>query len=608
MIYRDLKKEVWVSVIACILLSCFLIGWYGFLNQYVCIFYREQSQLFLYDGDYFLQYLRMPGGFTGYIASFLIQFFRFRWAGALIYLCFFFGFYVVTKAIYKRFSVFIQSFFVPFIPGLLFLPASTNMLFDPADELGVIVALCGFIALTKLTKNKYYFLLIPLLVIALYVFVGGNIFLTLALFTLNTLSRRPTKPLSRQAAKPISAKSSNLLDKLPTKNLKYLITCLLSLLIPLIIWYFFYIISFEDACVALTPFRYPGNTLLDARSIAWLSVLILPVVGMILRKFKTGKKWSFILNGCLALIVLTLIVKQFKSDSENNVKMGFDAEYHRWEDIIVTGKKTSINHLSCYYINIALQQTGQMAEKMFCYNQIGTQGLFPPLKDHFSCFARSEVFYQLGWINPAQHSVYESLSGYTFIKEPNIRNVKRLYDCAIIQQNDVLAKKYKKMMNRSLFYRNFDNKLPSPLFATTNMLIHNIPDALETLMEDNSTNQAVFEYLMAWYLLEREFEKAKNTFDRYFTSFSYAHIPTHYAEFLLLYKRLNKLDDSFYEQYPISRELQERFEIMDILVQSRIDITIQKTLEDSFKHTYWYYVRFPFVQVQKTVKDEKNIY
>jgi len=587
-LYRFLKKDIRFTVTCC-LLSCFVIGWYGLLYPYICLFYREQSQLFLFDGDYFLQYLHMPGGLTAYCASFLIQFFRFQWAGTLIYLFLFLCFFAVTKATWKKFSILNHSFFMAFIPGLLYLPASIRMIFDPADELGVILALFGFIVLTKLKENKYYFILIPLSVTALFIVVGGNVLLSAALFTLYTLYKRPIA------------------------NLKFGVTGLLSLLVPVVVWHFFYFVSFKSACFSLTPYRYPDTLLLDARSIALLSVLILPLIGLMLKKIRIGKKSTCYLDIGLAALLLSLIVKQNNPDFENTVKMGFYAENHRWSDILHTRKKTSLSPHSCYYTNLALQQTGQMAEKMFHYDQIGVSGLFIDMKDHFSCYARSELFYQWGWINPAQHSVYESMSGYTFIKEANIRNMKRLYDCAVIQKNSVLAMKYGKILSRSLFYRNYAKSRESitdypPALRMKNSLIRNMPVVLETLMEDNNTNQAVFEYLMAWYLLERNYEQAKKCFDRYSRRISYPTIPTHYAEFLLLYKRINQLDDSFFEQYPISRELRERFEMMDTLVQAKMDETIWKTLESRYKHTYWFYVRFPLVRVQTTPKDEKYIY
>jgi len=625
-IYRFLKKNI-PATVACILLSGFVVLWYGFLNPYICLFYREQSQLFLFDSDYFLQYLRMPGGLTAYLASFLIQFFRFRWLGTLIYLCFFWCFYVVSKTTWKKFAVFNRSFFMAFIPGLLFLPTSINMLFDPADELSVLLALFGFIMLTKLPENKYYFFLIPLSVTVFFILIGGNVLLSLALFVFYSFKGGKGEKGGKGG-----------------KGEKYVAIGLLSLLVPVVVWYFFYLVSFKTACFSLTPFRYPDSALFDARSIAWLSVIVLPFIGLPLKNIRLGEKWIFILNTGLAVILLSLIVKQQKPDFENIVKMGFDAGNHRWEDIIETRKKTSVSHLSCYYTNLALQQTGQMAEKMFHYDQIGVSGLFVDLKDHFSCYAGSELFYQWGWINPAQHLVYESMSGYTFIKEANVRNMKRLYDCAFIQQNSSLAKKYGKVLSKSLFYRDYAKRGEEVALTMKNSLIRNMPEALESVLEDimpvvpqtvpadnamlealetvlenmpealertleeNNTLQAVFEYLMAWYLLERDYEQAKKCFDRYFHYFSYPQIPAHYAEFLLLYKRINQLDDSFYEQYPISRDLRERFDMMDTLVQANMDDMIRKTLEDGFKHTYWFYVKFPLVQVQTTSKDEKYIY
>ena len=581
--FFDVKIQ---AAVACFLLSGFVIGWYGLLNHYTCIFYREQSQLFLFDCDYFLSYLRMPGGLTDYAASFLIQFFYYRLSGVLVYLCLFLCFYVVTKAMFKQFSLFSQSFFVAFIPGLLFLPVSANMLFDLSDELSLILALCGFLALTKLTKNKYYYLLIPLSVTVLYILTGGNVLLSLALYALSLLSRQPAK------------------------HFKYVAVSLLSLAIPVVIWYFFYIVSFKTACFSLTPFRYSNASLLNARCIAWFSVLFLPVAGMFLKKIKVGKIGVSIANIGLAALILVPIVKQYNPDFENILKIGLDAEHQQWEEVIHTAQKLPASPQNCYYTNLALQRTGQLAEKMFYYDQIGTSGLFLDLKDYFSYYANSELFYQLGWINPAQHSTYESMSGYTFIKEPNIRSLKRLYDCSVIHQNTTLSTKYGNILSRSLFYRDYarqNTDYPAAL-KMRNQLMLNIPDVLETLLEDNSTNRALFEYLMAWYMLERNYDQAKKTFDRYFPSFSYPHIPTHYAEFLLLYKRLKNLDDRFYEQYPISRELREQFDRMDSLIQKYIDKSTQKVLEDNFKHTYWFYVRFPLVQVQTTPNDEKHIY
>ena len=536
--------------------------------------------MFLFSRDYFLHYLSFPGGITAYTASFFIQFFYYRRLGVIIYLGIFFIFYAVLKQVFKKLSLFENSFFIAFIPGLLFLPASACMLFDIADELSVIIALSGFIILTKLPQNRFYHLLIPLTVTALFVVTGGNILLSLTLFILYFLHRK--------------------------------FVVVISLLIPVILWYFFYMVSFKDACLSLTPFRYPDVRLFDFRILAWLSVGVIPAFGILLKHIRIRENWVFPCNIGLAAVILWIIIKQYHPDTENIVKMGFYAENHQWEDIIDTHKKTSVSPLNCFYTNFALQKTGQLAEKMFHYDQIGLPGLFIDSEDHFSCYAKSEWFYQMGLLNAARHFAFESMMGYSNIKEPNIRNMKRLLDCAVIRQDSALAEKYEKILNKTLFYRN-DTKRQNatsyypPEIIMKNVFIRDMPVVLEAILEDNGKNQAVFEYLMAYYLLERDYEQAKNCYDRYFSNFSYPHIPAHYAEFLALYKRLNHLDDSFYKQYPVTVDIRERFEMMDILVSAQMSKQIKKALEDGFKDTYWFYVRFPLVNAQ-TVKNEKKIY
>ena len=573
-------------IVACVLLSGFVVWWYLYLNRFLCLYYREQSQMFLFSWDYFLQYLGQPGGLTAYIASFLTQFFCFPVVGTFIYLLIFLGLYKMFRLVMDKFSLFENSFIVAFIPALLFLPASIHFQFDIAGELAVIFALSGFLLLTMFLRSRFYYLLIPLAISVFYVFVGGNVLLILILFALYSFYKQQKE------------------------YCKHLLTIVMSLLIPVTLWRLFYLISFNDACFALTPFRYQDTQWSDFRVIAWLSVAVVPIIGMLLKNVKAGRKWILSYNIGFGLIVLIMILKVHNPNTGNIVKMGYDAGNGNWENILALSKKATVSPFNCFYTNLALQKTGQLSEKMFHYDQIGASGLIIDMEDNFSCQAKSELFYRLGLINFAQYYTFESMIGYTTVKEPNIRNLKRLMECAVMKQDRKLAMKYEKILDKTLFYRNEAIKqdaCPIPV-KMKNMLTRDIPAILASIMDDNPKNQAVFEYLMAYYMLERDFGKAKNCFDRYFSNLSYPNIPTHYAELLLLYKRLNQLDDHFYEQYPISRNIRERFDMMDVLVSSQMNKKIKKTLEDGFMDTYWFYVRFPLVNIKTTPKDEKNIY
>lgn len=576
-----------MPLVACFLLSGFVVWWYLFLNRHLCLFYREQSQMFLFSREYFWQYLEQPGGITAYAASFLTQFFYYPVAGAGIYLLIFLGLYRIFKQVLNEFSLFGRSFIATLIPGMLFLPASINLQFDLADELSVIFALSGFILLTKMIRNRFYYVFVPLAISVFYILVGGNVALILILFIFYPFVKQ-----QKDAWKQIPA-------------------AILSLSIPAALWYFFYLTSFKDTCTALTPFRYPDAHWADGRMIAWLSIIVVPVAGMLLKNVKAGRKWMLSCNIGLILILPVTVLKLYSPDTGNIVKMGYDAENGNWESMIHTGKETSVGPLNCFYTNLALQETGQLAEKMFCYDQIGTPGLILDMQDNFSCQAKSELFYRLGLVNEAQHYAYESMVGYASVKEPNVRNLKRLLECAVIRQDSALSAKYEKILDKTLFYKDYAKRRGAkypPAIVMKDMFIRDMSVALASILEDNPGNQAVFEYLMAYYLLEREYEKAKSCYDRYFPNFSYPRIPVHYAEFLMLYKRINKLDDSFYALYPVSRDIRERFEMMDILVSSEMDRQIQKALEEGYKDTYWFYVRFPLVSVQTVKQDEKNIY
>ncbi|MCL1821997.1 MAG: DUF6057 family protein, partial [Prolixibacteraceae bacterium] len=312
-----------------------------------------------------------------------------------------------------------------------------------------------------------------------------------------------------------------------------------------------------------------------------------------------------------AIFILTIVALKNDPILERNIKMGFDAENGRWQAVIEAHRKIPLSPLNCFYTNMALLKTGQMPEKMFYYDQIGTSGLFLTQEDNFSCYAQSELFWQLGLINEAQHYAYESMIGYSSEQEPNIRNMKRLLNCAMVRQDSALTAKYGKILDKTLFYRNYarknENQKYPEAIVMKDMLIRNISDVLAAILESDSGNRVIFEYLMAWHMLELDYQKAKNCFDRYYSNFSYPHIPTHYAEFLALYKRLNNLDDDFYEQYPVSRYIRERFDMMDILISTEIDEQIQKALENGFKNTYWFYVRFPLIGVSEKQEYKSKI-
>jgi hypothetical protein len=563
---------------------CFVMYWYLFLNRYQTLFFREQAQLFQFSWAYFMQYLSLPAGITGYAASFLIQFFHYPAVGACIYFAIFFALYKTFQTVLRKYSLFENSQFIPALPSLLFLPVSAHIQFDPAWQLSLIPALAGFTLLTAVAEKKFYYLYIPALVALLYLFAGSNIIITTVLFVFYSLTRREKK------WKP----------------------CLLSvaatILVSLFFLHFVYLTSFREACFRYTPFREgKPQGLFVFHAVSWLSVLLIPPVGMLFRKIRIragGYKYLFMDAG-LFVIAAGVILKHYNPNMENVLKMIYYAENRQWEKILDVSVKMPAGPFSCFYANMALQKKGELGERMFHYSQIGLPGLFISSEDMISCCLMSDLYYQMGVFNESRRYAFESMVSFSGVKEISLLSMKRLVSCAILQKNAPLVSKYGGILARTLFYRDYvhehkDDRAEEHLSGTGNAVNVFGKSLLVSILENNPRHKMAFEYLMAYYMLDGDYESAKNCFDTWYSNFDYTHIPTHYAELLILYNHISRSpDEAFFEKYPVPEEMRESFGRMNMLLATKRNSDIIHMLENQFKHTYWYYIQFPLVSNQK---------
>jgi hypothetical protein len=567
---------------------CLVMYWYLFMNRYQTLFFQEQAQLFQFSETYLLQYLHQPAGITGYLTSFLIQFFRYPLAGACIYAVLFFSLYRLFQTVLKQFALFENSLFIPAVPSLLLLPVSAHLQFDVACQLSLVPALAGFAALTVAVKKKFYYLYIPALTVLIYLFSGGNVFLSTLLFVFYALTGKEKK-----------WKAS-------------LLSIVVSILVPLFFLRFVYPVPLREACLRYTPFAVvQPHVLFHFHIASWLSILLIPFAGMLFRKIRLRVRNYIYLSVdvVLSVIVAAIILKNYNPNMENVLKMIYCAEDGQWEKILDGRAKMPAGPFSCFYTNLALQKKGELGDKMFHYDQIGVSGLFLDGEDLISCYLMSDLFYQMGVINEARHYAHESMISFSGIREINLLNMKRFVACAIVQKDMRLVAKYRSILDKTLFYGNYiqnhigsmPEEQPSETGDAVNVFGKTL---LVSLLENNPRHQMAFEYLMAYHLLEADYEAAKTCFDTYYSNFNYASIPVHYAEFLILYKHVNYLNDDFFEKYPVPKLLRENFEIMDTLLLAKMN-TID-IVEKQFKDTYWYYIRFPMIAGEKKQKKTKD--
>jgi hypothetical protein len=566
------------------LLLIFVFCWYFFLHRYT-ILIQEQSQMFLYTRSYLLHYLHQPGGIAVWAGAFLTQFFIYPPAGACIYSLVFFALCFEYRKALVRLSVFEKSQSVPYIPALLFLPVVAGAQFDAGTELPVVAALAFFRLLTAVAKYRYAPAMIFGTVILCYILTAGNVALTVVLFLIFCLQHRPKTYLLQIAAA--------------------LAACLSA---PLAFSYIIYPVSSDHAYFLYTPLDRLHTGISVFRDVSWLSVIVLPFAGLIARKINAGRKTVCIADAAIIAAILSIIIITRRPVTECIMEIVYKSEKGKWTEVLSASKKTDTGPFQCFYLNLALQQAGSLPDSMFHYRQIGVSGLFLDMQDYFYCYAAGELYCRLGLINEIRRCSYESMVSRNYYREYDVRNVKRLFECAVAGNDSVLAEKYRYLLNRTLFYK---NALPSGGISASfadNVLTENKADVLESILRKNPLHRPAFEYLMAYCMLERDTQKAKECFDAYYAGLKYPSLPVHYAELLVLYKHVNKLDESFLHTYRIPDAVRERFDMIDVLLpHMSTDEKIYQTVERQFKDTYWFYVLFPLVDISHTNENEKKI-
>jgi hypothetical protein len=550
---------------------------------------QEQAQMFLYTHSYLMKYLHQPGGIAVWAGTFLTQFFLYPLSGACIYALVFFVFCNEYRKVLIRLSVFEKSLSVPYIPALLLLSAIYCVQFDIGVELSIIVALVFFRFLTFISKRKYAPAFIFCTIILCYIVAAGNVILTVALFLIFCLKDRP-KACLLQMATSIAAWLSA----------------------PLIFSYMIYPVSIDLAYLISTPVDSMNTDVSTFRDISWCSIVILPLAGLTVRKIKIGIKTIRFTDAAVVTAILFSIIIARRPNIENIMHMVYESGKGNWTELLSVSKKTATGPFRCFYLNLALQQTGSLPDSMFHYDQIGVSGLLIDMQDYFYCYVAGDLFYRLGLLNEIRRCSFESLVCRNFYREYDIRNVKRLFECAVAANDSLLAEKYRYLMSKTLFYKNellSNVKMHNiAVTATDNILPEGKVSTLEAVLRANPLHRPAFEYLMAYYMLEKDYDKAKECFDTYFAGLEYPSIPVHYAELLVLYKSVNKLDDGFYNTYPVSDAVRERFDMIDVLMPHvHSDEKVRQIMERQFKNTYWFYVAFPLVNISHTDENEKKL-
>ncbi|MDZ7261587.1 MAG: DUF6057 family protein [candidate division KSB1 bacterium] len=571
------------------------------------LYYQRQEPVFLLDSRFFREFLSYPGGLVEYVAAFLSQFYYYPWVGALIITLIAWLICLATQRFIKSVSGVHQVQVLHLVPAIFLLILHNQYKHPLATSLGLLLSLVFLNLYVRIAPGHAGLRLVVYLFLSviLYYTTAGPFLLFALLCGLYEI---------------FSA----------GRLLLGLFYGLTAVVIPYLAATYIFLVSLNQAYFHLLSFEINYRPQLTPHALYLFFPLTVLVIA-IYRRFgfkqePEGKtKWlfsflkkedfltskpKFILQ-TLALFIVAGVAAFLSFDRNTNTILQVDyyARREMWQQVLQLAKRRGTELVPvAYQTNRALYHTGRLPYEMFSFPQKrGAAGLL--LTRGFALSApleTSDLFFELGHVNEAQHWAHEALS----TRGETPWNLQRLALINILKGDHQAAQSFLDVLSKTLFHRawaqHYRRYLTNDsLLAADKQLQHirslminsdfiastDYPVAdLVSLLKRNKQNKMAFEYMMAFYLLTHRLGNFVNNIGR-LNDFNYPVIPRHYEEALLLYIMMTGRRDL---NIRISTDTMERFkDFNQILARHGEDEkAAREELWKTHGNSYWFYIRF----------------
>ena len=448
--------------------------------------FQEQLQLFLFDGDYFCERMAEPGGLARYVGEFLVQFYNATVIGALILAILF----MMVQRLTWRLMRCEDYYYLSLIPALVlwFAMGDENVML--AYVVALIMAMGCILGLRPLERlNLIGRVIIALVALPLLYWLIGPLALLVAVCMVPTW-------------------------------LAGLAVIYVVALVLVSAWLLPY--PLVRLAVGIGYYRFPVT-------IPYLLLLIPVLIAMMhygcrhLPKPKQGVKYALI----LAITALLFVPQHYGFDAKKYELMEYDylVRIKDWNGIIAKAEQqTPDKPMSVSATNLALAMTNQLGERAFEFYQRGSQGLLPPFERNYATTQLTgEIYFHLGLVNTAQRLAFEAMEAISNYNKSG-RVLKRLVETNIINGQYKVAEKYIKILEKTIFYRRWAERMRAMLGDEKAINAHPLYGTLRQyrLQEDflfsdteldkicgqlfmhNHQNQMAAQYLLMMPLLDKD--------------------------------------------------------------------------------------------------------
>ena len=573
---------------------------------------------------FFLPFLSYPGGPVEYLSAFLSQFFYYSWAGALVvtmqaWLLSVCVDYLLKAADLQRIR------WICFVLPILLLVLYSRYTYYFTTTTALLTALliaCLYVKMTLSRTTILSYLITFLFLSVILYYLAGGAFLLFA----------------------IVCAIYELIFRLQWKmSLFFLLS---AAVIPYIVGLLVFRVSIIDAFCNSLPFSWK-ILYYEARkrevTTVYLLYLLLPltlfVFGLlqilgkrlhsvkkrtgrksgkkhrnkssnlllkIFFRYRRSTKLKWAVESLLLIAVAGSIVFFSRKD---NLRIRFKVDYYAyhkmWPELLTSAQHNAENPFIAHAVNRALYHVGQLGYDMFSWPQHPNYLFLSDKRYKWTYWQIFDVFLDLGVVNMAENALTECLEGLG--DRPMV--LQRLALLNMVKGNLGTAKIYLGVLSKTLFHADWakhylDLLETDPALSTDKYIQHlrslcldkDCPiytlfkeRTLSWLLERNSQNRMAFEYLMAWYMLNKHLGKLVQNLER-LQDFDYPELPTHYEEAALIYiygtgKSLNL---SGYSPSPQKRRQIEDFSRI-ISSYGGNKQAASKELSKKFRNTYLFY-------------------
>ena len=250
-------------------------------------------------------------------------------------------------------------------------------------------------------------------------------------------------------------------------------------------------------------------------------------------------------------------------------------------------------------LNLALAETGQLADKAFHYTQVGSDGILVPWNLTVEAGERlSDVYWSMGHVAFAQRMAFEA--NVLDDRDCNPRMMQRLIETNLTFGAYEAARKYIAILSKdpeckavAEKYRPYlDNDalveadptlgprrrcIPEKDFIS---LVRGVEEDLEDIVRANPSYRNAMEYLGVIYLLDCKMDKFKEMLDEFHGTEA---LPTHPASFAEAACMLSETDHGYWKKVGVSQEIYNHYR--DFKKRLGTGLSMEK-----FNDTFWYYI------------------